>query len=59
MKEIITMRIELTLRGDWTHPDKLAIIFKEEQIPEFTPFCCDYNQQDDTTNIIFRILYTL
>ena len=55
MKEIICKRLSLTLRGDWTQPEKLAIIFREEQIPESTPFSCYYNQQDDTTNLIFII----
>lgn len=56
MEEIISRRLSLTLRGDWTQHDKLAIVFKEEQIPEDTPFSCYYNPHDDTTNLIFLIL---
>ena len=52
MKEIITKRLSLTLRGDWTQPEKLAIIFKEEQIPERSPFSCWYDSQTDRTQLI-------
>lgn len=55
MRELIDKRITLTLRGDWTQREKLAIIFREEQIPAGSPFQCDYNQKTNTTRLRFII----
>lgn len=55
MKEIIDKRVTLTIRGDWTQREKLAIIFREEQIPASSPFECDYNSKTNTTRLRYII----